>query len=269
MGIVRVVEWKLACSAQEADGRFRQAFTSLDLAPEGPPGSVKGTAKRAIKKNRWAAEVAVDLTSGAAGTVATCRVDMAGSKHFDLLDELADAVGADVLDDKGLDEAVGRLGKASRLFGRKEIRHVRYLLRADELVEELGQGQYTGKQGLVVLTSSRLFFLEKSLGSETVEDFPIAAISSMSLHKKMSGETLLVHAAGTKAEIKSMLHGQGDALIRAFWRVKQTADGAGATPPAAPDDAIAQLERLAGLRDQGVLSSEEFETKKIDLLRRI
>jgi hypothetical protein len=144
---------------------------------------------------------------------------MAGNKHFDLLDELADAVGADVLDDQGLDKAVGRLSKASRLFGRKEIRHVRYLLRADELVEELGQGQYTGKQGLVVLTNSRLFFLEKSLGSETVEAFPIAAISSMS----------------------------------AFWRVKQTADGAGATPPAAP----------------GILSSEEFETKKIDLLRRI
>lgn len=224
MGIVRVVEWKLAGSVQEADGRFRQAFTALDLTPEGPPGSVKGTAKRSIKRNRWAAELAVDLTPSAAGTVATCSVDMAGNKHFDLLDELADAVGADVLDDQGLDEAVGRLGKTSRLFGRKEIRHVRYLLSADELVEELGQGQYTGKQGLVVLTNSRLFFLEKSLGSETVEDFPIAAISSMSLHKKKSGETLLVHTAGTKAEIKSMFHGQGDALIRAFWRVKQTAD---------------------------------------------
>jgi hypothetical protein len=80
----------------------------------------------------------------------------------------------------------------------------------------------------------RLFFFEKSLGgSETVEESPIAAISSMSMHTKMTGETLLVHAAGAKAEIKSMPHGQGDALIRGFWRVKQGPDGSDVTPAAA------------------------------------
>lgn len=270
MGIVRVVEWKLTCSVQEADDRFRRAFTSLGLAPQGPAGSITGSAKRAIMKNRWAAELAVDLTPRVAGSVAVCRVDMLGSKHFDLLDELAEAVGEDVLDDLGLGAAVVRLGKASRLFGRREIRHVRNLLSISELVEELGQGLYAGKQRLVVLTNVRLFFFDKSLGgSETVEEFPIAAISSISMHKKMTGETLLVQAAGAKAEIKSMPHGQGDALIRAFWRVKQGADGSDVVPPVASDDAIAQLERLARLRDQGVLSSEEFDAKKSELLGRI
>ena len=53
----------------------------------------------------------------------------------------------------------------------------------------------------------------------------------------------------------------------------------GATPPAAPlsnvsdslpgNDPIAMLERLAALRDQGILSEEEFAAKKRDLLARL
>lgn len=269
MGIVRTVEWKLNCSTEEADSLFRKAFASLDVEPHGPPGSISGTAKRAIMKNRWAAKVSVDLAPLAGGSTAVCRVEMVGTKHFEVLGELAEAVGEEVFDDRGVRDAVQRLGKASRLFGRKEVHHVRNLLHSDELVYELGQGQYGGKQGLVVLTNSRLFFFEKSIGRETIEEFPISAISSMSTHRKATGETLLVHASGNKAEIKSMMHGQGDALTRAFRNAK-AAENAKVTPTvAAPDYAIAQLERLAELRDRGILSAEEFESKKAELLGRI
>ena len=79
---------------------------------------------------------------------------------------------------------------------------------------ELGQGQYKDKQGLLALTDERLFFLEESLGSETLEAFEIGAISSMSIHKKMTGEALRVHTAGNVAEIASMAHGQGCDLPR-------------------------------------------------------
>lgn len=39
MAIVRTVEWKLRCGADEADARIRQAFTQLGLEPQGVPGS--------------------------------------------------------------------------------------------------------------------------------------------------------------------------------------------------------------------------------------
>ncbi len=121
----------------------------------------------------------------------------------------------------------------------------------------------------VVLTDQRLFFLEKSLGSETVEEFPLGSISSISVSKKMTGETLQIHASGNQAEIKSMGHGQGDAVARAFRNVKQ--GSVAHAPTAAPtvDDPIAQLERLASLRDRGILSNEEFEAKKSDLIARM
>ena len=48
-------------------------------------------------------------------------------------------------------------------------------------------------------------------------------------------------------------------------------DAPASTPPAAPTaaaepDYIAELERLAGLRDKGIISEEEFQAKKQQLL---
>lgn len=56
---------------------------------------------------------------------------------------------------------------------------------------------------------------------------------------------------------------------RKFDRVSQglTQAGVGA-PPAAPDP-TAQLEKLAELRDRGVITEEEFQAKKADLLGRM
>ncbi len=61
MSIVRTVEWKLRCSAEEADARIREAFTHMELHPQGAPGSIHGAAKRAILKNRWSVEITVEI----------------------------------------------------------------------------------------------------------------------------------------------------------------------------------------------------------------
>ena len=71
------------------------------------------------------------------------------TKHFEVLGDIAEAVGDDVYGDRGVAHAVQRLGKAARIFGRKEVRHVWNLLRSTERVTELGQGQYGNKQGLL------------------------------------------------------------------------------------------------------------------------
>jgi len=157
MTIARTIEWQLTCSPEEADSRFRRALEALEMHPEGPPGQIQGKSKRAIMKNRWSADVSVVIARGdGGGSTARCRVEMpGGTKHFEVADDLAEAAGEDVFDDRGLPQAVERLGKAGRLFGRKEVRHLKNLLRFSERVAELGQGQYGGKQGLVVLTTNR------------------------------------------------------------------------------------------------------------------
>ena len=272
MPITRTIEWQLTCSPEEADARFRKALQALEMNPEGPPGQVQGKSKRAIMKNRWSADVSVLIAPGDdGGSHVRCRLEMpGGTKHFEVADDIAAGVGEDVFDERGLPQAVERLGKAGRLFGRKEVGHVRNLLRFSERVAELGQGQYSGKQGLVVLTNQRLFFFEKSLGSETVEEFALSAISSFSVSKKMTGETLQIHASGNNAEIKSMGHGQGDAVASAFRELKRAEMQPHPQAPTVHDnDPLLQLERLSALRDKGIVSAEEFEQKKAELLSRM
>ena len=103
-----------------------------------------------------------------------------------------------------------------------------------------------------------------------MEEFGIGSISSLSVSKKLTGETLQVHASGNAEEIKSMMHGQADAVARAFRSLKQLGSGGhGSVASSGANDPIEQLERLAALRDKGVLSSEEFEAQKAELLNRM
>ena len=88
----------------------------------------------------------------------------------------------------------------------------------------------------------------------------------------MTGETLPIHASANNAEIKSMGHGQADAVASAYRDLK-TAVSQGEGPPHLRNDAsidpLVQLERLSSLRDKGVVSAEEFESKKAELLKRM
>ena len=209
MAITRTVEWKLTCPPDQADTRVRQAMTELGMKSEGPRGAIHGESKRSFIKNRWSAKVTVDISPTTEGSMAVCHVEMpGGTKHYEVLADIAEAMGNGVFDDRGVTAAIERLGKVSHLFGRKALRHLRNLLYASERVLELGQGSYGRKQGLVVLTNERLFFLEKSLGSETVEQFSLSAINSLLVNKKRTGETLVVNVAGDKAEITGMMHGK-------------------------------------------------------------
>jgi hypothetical protein len=270
MGIVRTVEWTLSMPPEMAEHRLSEALSAVGMEPETSGATIRAKSQRSMLKNRWAGEVAIDLAPlGPDGTCATCRVDMAGNKHYAVLDEIAEAVGDDAFDDGGIDQAVERLGKMSRLFGRKEVRHLRHLIRAGESVVSLAQGTYEKKQGIVALTNQRLFFFEKSIGSESLEEFALTSISSIEIGKKLSGERLIIHASGNRAEINQVMHGQADEIARQFRAMKDRPSAASPVATSAEPDVLDQIRKLGELRDAGVLTVEEFETKKAALLDRL
>lgn len=194
---------------------------------------------------------------------------MLGSKHYAVLNEIAEGVGDEAFDDRGLDEAVERLGKAGRLFGRKEVRHLGHLIRANERVFALAQGTYGGKQGVVVLTDERLFFVEKSIGRESLEEFGLASISSVEISKKLTGEKLTIHASGNRAEVKQVMHGQAEEITRQFRALKERAHASVPAPSTAEHGVLEQIRTLGELRDSGLLTADEFEAKKTALLERL
>jgi hypothetical protein len=240
------------------------------MEPAANGAIIRAKSGRSLLKNRWAADISIDVTPLGAGSCATCSVDMVGTKHYALLDELAEAVGDDAFEDRGIEQAIERLGKASRLFGRKEVRHLRHLIHADERVVALAHGMYQKKNGIVTLTDQRLFFFEKSLGSETHEEFALSSISSIEVGKKLTGERLVIHASGNNAEIERTMHGQADEFARQFRALKMRATAPAPTTSEAPEvDVLEQIRKLGELRDSGLLTSEEFEAKKAALLDRL
>ncbi len=74
------------------------------------------------------------------------------------------------------------------------------------------------------------------------------------------------HPDGVQQEIYRQM--EGNARKRASWAAPQAAAAAPAVPAAGPS-IPEQLEQLAELRDKGVISVEEFESKKADLLDRM
>lgn len=145
-GIVRTVEWALPVPLDEAERRLSDALSAQGFQLETAGVVIRGKSKRALVKNRWAAEIAIELAAdGAEFTRAICRVDMLGSKHYVVLDEIAEAVGDEAFDDRGLNGAVERLGKAGRLSGVRRCGTFDiWFVRTSVLA--LGQGSYRGSR---------------------------------------------------------------------------------------------------------------------------
>lgn len=266
--ISRSVSWTLLTNVNDAFDRLHEAIKQTDFSANQPDGeNINIEVPRSIMKNRWAAKIHGDVRESQRGTEVTWTVDGPGTKHYEHLGTIAEHFPDGLLYDHGIPAAANKL--ANRIFGRKEIRHLVNVLDADELVLAIGVGQYSGKAGIAALTNKRLFFMEKSmLGSEDMTEFPLDVIGAISLSKKMTGETLTISHSGTTAVISALGHGQGDTIVRSFRQMREQQRDA--TVPEAPVvDPLAQIERLADLHTKGILTDEEFQTQKAQLLKRM
>jgi Short C-terminal domain/Bacterial PH domain len=271
MGIKRTVEVRLLQPPEAALAGLREGAKSTGMTVRDESGSgFTAAAKRSLLKNRWAAEIQVDLHPSADATVAVITVDMAGSKHLSLVNQLTEPVAGQI-DDRGLNVAKERLGKPGWILGRLELRALTYLLRGDERVVVLGQGECDKRAGMVCLTTTRLLFVDKVFGTVSLNqvEYPLPTIQAVSTKRSLTGETLVITSAGAATKITHLMHGQAEELTRQIHNLKRQPppDNAPATAPA--EDPTETLKKLAGLRDEGILSEEEFATKKRAILDRI
>lgn len=156
---------------------------------------------------------------------------------------------------------------------RRELKKLVEYLWEGERVDLMAGGTYAKGQGLVVLTDRRLLFLKDSVFSKSTEDFPIEKISSVQWSSAFLNGTLMVFASGNKAEIKNMYKDDWKQIADA---IRDRISGKTAhhpTPEAAATphqpDPYEQLAKLGQLRAAGVLTPEEFEAKKAELLSRL
>lgn len=130
-------------------------------------------------------------------------------------------------------------------------------------------------QTFFVLSSERLIFRTGVLTKRGVE-LPVGRIDNInfrqSLFERMIGAgDLLIESAGESGQSRFSNVRKPDAIQNEIYRQidRQNDRGYGAAPQAPTDDVAAKIKQLDELRRQGLVSDEEFEAKRRDLLDRM
>jgi hypothetical protein len=146
----------------------------------------------------------------------------------------------------------------------KEIQSLPKILRDGETIKFAAIGTFgKGGNGLCVTTSERvLFVFVGSLSGLSVEEFPLNAITSTQVNSSWLTSDLIITAAGNTTKFmiteKSITQNLRNAIVNAQAEF--------AKPKAEAIDIVSQLEKLAALKEKGILTDEEFQEQKKKLL---
>lgn len=162
------------------------------------------------------------------------------------------------------------LDATSSFLARKEISELPSILWEGENLRGAIQGNYHNRIGLLVATDRRLIFIDKGLVSLRVEDFPYDRITSIQYETGWLFGEITIFASGNRADIKQL----DKAKTRPFAEMVRnhtTNRESKAPPPGAaaaeiPIDHISALERLGRLKNDGVITTVEFEAQKAKIL---
>jgi hypothetical protein len=222
-----------------------------------------------------------DIVVSSQGAAVALAAALTGlGARVEVEEALAGQVPSGPADLPGMREAESRMNWTAG--SRREIKKLGEHLWPGERVEEMTSGYYGGGTGLVVLTDRRLLFLKDGWIGKTSEDFPRDKVSSVQYSSGLLLGKITVFASGNKAEIENVNKADGKRIVdnmRARHAPEPSTVRAVASVPESPtdktaawsseQDPIASLKRLGELRAAGVITEEEFQAKKADLLSRI
>jgi hypothetical protein len=121
----------------------------------------------------------------------------------------------------------------------------------------------------VALTTQRLLFLAEDLPDVLALDIPLGDLTASHWVGKLTVGSLAVAAGEREAEFTSMNKQDGRQVADAVAALLMPARTPSLRAIAQAPDIYESLRKLGELRDSGVLSPEEFESKKRELLSRI
>ncbi|HEX5592000.1 MAG TPA: SHOCT domain-containing protein [Solirubrobacterales bacterium] len=164
-----------------------------------------------------------------------------------------------------INAATERMGL--KIGSKREIKKLPGHLHDGETVIELARGQYGGGTGLLALTSERILFLREGWIGAAHEDFPLHRVTSVGFSSKLGMGKVTIHASGNTVDIDGVMSDDGKRIAAAARNVLQGQSPAAAS--AGSDGPLGQLKQLGELHEAGVISPEEFEQKKAELLNQI
>lgn len=137
-------------------------------------------------------------------------------------------------------------------------------------------GSDTVRNGILVATEARLVFYAKKFGGYDLESFAYRNISSFEQSKSPMGHKISFFASGNKVSMKwitdlaAMQIFTGIVKARLASAHNNAVTLAPVQSAADPkDEVFDQLRKLGSLRDAGIVTEDEFNSKKAQLLERL
>ena len=135
----------------------------------------------------------------------------------------------------------------------------------------MGKGDKKQHNGMFILTDKRACFYRKGVFGEVLETIPLPKITSVETLSMMGYRVLRLHTSHDELAFKTFeekaLFDKVYDRLEAFRHEKDPSQPAGSMAPS--ENPLDQLKKLAELRDAGILTDDEFATKKAELLARM
>jgi hypothetical protein len=163
-----------------------------------------------------------------------------------------------------------KLSNTSSFLGRREINELPSILASDEVIDNIAQGTYNKGQGILVSTDRRLLFIDKGMiFGLKVEDFALDKISSIQYETGLFLGEIKIHTSGNIAKIENVEKATARSFSE-FVRNKLSQPKATITNIINSEpNVLDQLEKLAKLKENGILTEEEFIDQKKKLLEKL
>jgi hypothetical protein len=126
-------------------------------------------------------------------------------------------------------------------------------------------GKDTVRNGVFLATSKRIVFFGKKMFGYDLEVFPYSNISSIEMGKGMMGHTISFFSSGNAVKMKWINSGDIPGFVNHVkGQLGKKSEGSSTVVQQA--SAADELKKFAELRDLGILTDEEFNEKKKQLL---
>jgi hypothetical protein len=149
---------------------------------------------------------------------------------------------------------------------RKDIQELPRILWEDEKIEKIIQGRYGKGHGVMVATNKRVIFISKGFGGR-VADFPYDTISDIQYEIGLVFCDITINTSGDYAIIQNIPKNDVKNFAEFLKaKIKGINESKQPSSDSDSDDVFVKIEKLAKLREKGILSEEEFSEQKQKLL---
>jgi hypothetical protein len=134
--------------------------------------------------------------------------------------------------------------------------------------EAMGSGSKRQYNGSLIVTNERVAFYRKGLLGEVLETIPLKSITSIERKSLLGHRTIGIHTSHDALVFKTFNKDGETTLIDAIEDGRHSSNANNVTQ-AKQESPLEQLKRLGELKEAGVITDEEFSSKKAELLEKI